>query len=61
MKKLITIFGAILFVSTILASCGEDNKSEVSENNSKSEELAQQKEQEKLANLELNVCGTLKS
>ena len=48
MKTFTNIILSFLTTSLFLASCGGDNQSNVSENNSKSEELAKQKELEKL-------------
>jgi hypothetical protein len=47
MKILTNIILSFLTFFLILSSCGGDNQSKVSENNSKSEELTKQKEQEK--------------
>lgn len=46
-KTLTNIILSFLTFFLILSSCGGDNQSKVSENNSKSEELTKQKEQEK--------------
>lgn len=47
MKTFTNIILSFLTFFLILSSCGGDNQSKVSENNSKSEELTKQKEQEK--------------
>lgn len=59
MKKSIIFFGAILFASFFVLSCGNNNQQEMSDLDSKSEELAKQKDSEELAKQEKLIADSI--